>query len=250
MWYGKIDDLINKLDGEASVIVKNLRSGEIYKYNENKVFPSASMIKTAILLELIDRSYENRINLDNIVIFKKEDIVQGYGIIKSLSSKINLTYMDCALLMVILSDNMATNKLIQDLGMDNINAKMKKIGMKCGTLQRKMMDAEAKSRGLDNFISAADLQTIFEHFHSHKKYDIAINILKKQLCNDLLPVLTGNDFEFAHKTGDLAGLRHDGGIMYLKDPILVIVLTNNLKRDYDGVKFINEIGKIVCDHYK
>lgn len=250
MWYGKIEDLINKLDGEAAVIVKNLKTGEIYKYNENKVFPSASMIKVAILLELIDRSHENKINPDDTVEFEKEDIVQGYGIIKNLSSNINLTYLDCALLMITLSDNVATNKLIQTLGMDSINAKIKKIGMNNTVLQRKMMDFEAKQKGLDNYISAADLQTIFEYLYSDSKYEIAIDILKKQLCNDLLPVLAGNDFEFAHKTGDLAGLRHDAGIMYLKDPIFVAALTNNLKKDYDGVRFMNEIGKIVRDHYE
>lgn len=250
MWYGKIEDLINKLDGEAAVIVKNLKTGEIYKYNENKVLPSASMIKVAILLELIDRSHENKINPDDTVEFEKEDIVQGYGIIKNLSSNINLTYLDCALLMITLSDNVATNKLIQTLGMDSINAKIKKIGMNNTVLQRKMMDFEAKQKGLDNYISAADLQTIFEYLYSDSKYEIAIDILKKQLCNDLLPVLAGNDFEFAHKTGDLAGLRHDAGIMYLKDPIFVAALTNNLKKDYDGVRFMNEIGKIVRDHYE
>lgn len=250
MWYGKIDELINRLDGEASVLVKNLSTNDVYKYDENKIFPSASMIKVPILLELIDRSCERKINLNDVVEFKKEDIVQGYGIIKSLSPGINMTYRDCALLMIILSDNIATNKLIETLGMDSINEKIREIGMENTILQRKMMDAEAKKKGLDNFISGADLLTIFQYLYSHEKYNIAVDILKKQLCNDLLPVLIGGNIEFAHKTGDLPGVRHDSGIMYLKSPIFIAVLTNNLKNDYDGITFSNEIGKIVYDHYK
>ena len=73
---------------------------------------------------------------------------------------LNITLRDCATLMIILSDNTATNLLIDYLGIEKINNEIRRLGMQKTALQRKMMDAEAKARGLDNFTSAQDVHVI------------------------------------------------------------------------------------------
>ncbi len=250
MKFDLIEALIGDLDGDAAIVIQDLSTQATYVYNETKRFPSASLIKLPILLELFDRHAEKSICMNDIVTVKEEDIVEGYGIIKDLHRGISLSLFDYAYLMITLSDNVATNQLIQILGMDHINCKIDAIGCQNTILQRKMMDFGAKAKGLDNYTSALDLKKIFEYIYYNEKYKPAMEILKKQLCNNLLPALIEEDIVFAHKTGDLQGLRHDAGIMFLRNPVLVIVLTNNLNNDRDGTKFLNEVGRIIYKRFR
>lgn len=251
MWTTQIQEEINKLEGTAGVIIKNLRTNETFSHNPELVFPSASIIKVPILLTLLEEHKKGNIDMYAKAPLAKEEVVQGYGIIKELSEGINFSYLDYAVLMITLSDNAATNKLISALTMPVINAKIKALGMNNTGLQRKMMDFEAAKRGLDNYTTPKDMELIFEYiYHNEAECAPAMDILKAQLCNDLLPVWTNHDFLFAHKTGDLTGSKHDTGIMFLSDPIFAAVLTRDMKDNNNGVKLSNEIGRLIYEHYK
>lgn len=252
----KIEGLISKLNGEVGVVVKNVKTGEIIMFNEDMVFPSASIIKLPIIWELFRKIESKDISLDNEVALQECSKVGGFGILKELHNGLNLSIKDLATLMIILSDNVATNVLIDLLGMENINQSSKDIGTKNTILQRKMMDGEAKKKGLDNFTSPIDVSNILEKFlTSYELSNVSrnkiIDILKRQQCNNKLPVLIDKDIAFAHKTGDLPGVEHDAGILFLNNTeIIVVVLTKNLKDNTEGIKFNNNIGKIVYDYFK
>lgn len=251
-----IKDLIDNLNGEAGVVVKNTKTGEVIMFNEDMVFPSASIIKLPIIWELFKKIESKEIAIDNEIALQECNKVGGFGVLKELHDGLNLSIKDLATLMIILSDNIATNILIDLLGMENINQSSKDIGMKDTILQRKMMDGEAKKRGLDNFTSPIDVLSILDTFISsdelsNESRDKIIDILKRQQCNNKLPVLIDENVEFAHKTGDLPGVEHDAGILLLENTaIIVVVLTKNLKDNTEGIKFNNNIGKIVYDYFK
>ena len=246
---------IEKLKGNCGVIVKNVNTGEYFGYNEEGVFPSASIIKLSILLELFKRIEKGETSLEDRVAIKNEDKVGGFGILKDLDSNLNVTMKDLATLMIVLSDNVATNILIDILGMNSINNTVKELGMKDTVLGRKMMDGQAKKRGLDNYTSPKDTLRILEYYVdsssivSSNDQNTIMDILKKQQCNNKLPLLMPKETIFAHKTGDLPGIEHDAGILFSKvGEIIIVVLTKDLEDNDQGVKFNNNIGKIVAEY--
>lgn len=247
-------DILKKsenLKGNMSVIIKDFETGKSIKINENDIFPSASMIKIPIIIELFSRVTSGEIDLQERVRLKTTDKVGGFGILKEIDAGVEFTYKDLAMLMIILSDNVATNILIDKLKIENINSTIKDMNLKSTSLQRKMMDAKAKLEGRDNYTSASDLLSMFEAILTNNSYEKILDIMTRQQCNNKLPYLIDEDFKFAHKTGDLPGVEHDGGIMFIKNKhIIVIVLTKNLDDNDDGIKLNNYIGKCVYEYYK
>ena len=248
MWFEQAVKQINDVDGDIALLVKNLRTGEVFSYKGEDVFPSASIIKVPILISLIDEAAESRLSLSSTVYIEKENTVGGAGVIQYLSG-LPYTLMDLATLMIITSDNTATNKLIEILTMDTVNKTCKDLRLSSTVLGRKMMDFEAQKRGADNYTSCEDMLKLFEFIYNNpEKYALALKILKQQLLKDLLP-FTCKPFEFAHKTGQLNGVRHDVGIMYLKEPIFVAFMSKNLKNELDGVRLANYIGALLLEAF-
>lgn len=251
-----ITEGIDKLSGSCGLAIHDLETGETVLNNENEVFPSASIIKLFILWELFRRVDTGEINLCQEIVLQESDKVGGFGILKELHAGLKVTYRDLALLMIVLSDNVATNILIDTLGMANINATIQQQGFLHTTLQRKMMDGKAKEQGLDNYTTAYDVMMLLMDLEqqaatlSSASRQQFIDILKRQQCNNKLPMLLPPGTILAHKTGDLPQVEHDAGIMYVKDkPVVVVVLTKDLVNNLEGVKFNNVIGKIVYDYF-
>ena len=252
MWFEQAKASIASVDGDIALLVKNLATGEIFSHRGDEVFPSASTIKVPILVTLLGAVAEGKLDLNAPAPIPTGQVAGGCGIIQMLSAEIPFTLLDHAIMMIVLSDNAATNQLISTLGIDAINATCQKLGMKDTVLGRKMMDFEAKQRGLDNFTSCQDMLTLFTFLHQNAaQFDGAVQILKAQLLNDLLPTFTNRaSYAFAHKTGELPGIRHDVGIMYLDDPIFVAFLSKNLTDEFAGVRLANELGVLLCDTFQ
>jgi len=250
MWFDKAMDLIHATEGEVSFLVKNLKTGETFAYKEDEVFLSASIIKIPILIALLDGAREGLFDLNKAYPIGDERIVGGCGIILYLSD-LPYTLMDYATLMIDLSDNTATNKLIDIIGIEAINAKCKEIDLKDTVLTRKLMHTEGENQYKKNLTSGRDMLTLFEYiYNDSQKHETALMLLKQQLLNDLLPTFTERNYEFAHKTGEITGTRHDVGIMYLKDPIFVSFMSKNLKDGLDGVRLANALGVLIVDEFK
>ncbi len=255
MLFKKIKKLTEEFNGEVGIVIKYLENGKEIKINEDNIFPSASIIKLTILWELFNQVEMDNMELSDEVRIKDEYKVGGCGVLQELHSGISLTLEDLAKLMIILSDNTATNMLIDKLGIEKINRSIQNLGMKNTVLQRKMMDEEAKKKGNDNYTTAGDVANIFQKFlysdklGKSKRYEI-IEILKKQQFNNKLPLFMPTNIVFAHKTGDLPEIEHDGGILFFKkNTIIIVVLTKNLKSNFEGIKLNNDIGKIVFEYF-
>lgn len=255
MLKSEINKLIQGLSGDAGVIIGGLPSGEIIEFNKDEQFPAASVIKLTILWELFQRVENKEFALDDEIKLEDGHKVGGFGILKELHAGTVLTVKDLATLMIVLSDNVATNMLIDKLGMEAINKTIQANGITGTVLQRKMMDAEAKKRGLDNFTSPAGIYKLLKMFLDPAKLGAnstneMLEILKKQQCNNKLPLYMPPETVLAHKTGDLPGTEHDVGILFTKKgPVIIVVMTKNLSNNFDGINFINEIGRICCEYF-
>ena len=126
-------------------------------------FPTASTIKLAILYELLKQGEEGKLSLDKPALLERSQVVGGSGVLQHLSGPM-LSLGDHAALMIILSDNTATNVVIDAVGMANVKARMKALGLGDILLRRKMMDAAAVRRGDENVASPASLAKMAELF--------------------------------------------------------------------------------------
>lgn len=251
----KIKQFINTQQGNVSVFVKNLRTNQVIKINEKKVFPSASTIKLVIMSELLNKVNEGLLNLEDTIVLKEDMKTGGDGVLKELNYGHRFTLREIMTLMVIISDNMATNILIDLLGMADINKIIVKLGLENTRLQRKMMDSLAVREGRENFITSEDAAYLLELIYdgkcvSREYSDLMLEVLKKQQVRGRLDLYLPEEIMVAHKTGDLDNLEHDVGIVYLPDvEYIICVLTNEVQTNKDGREIIGKISKMVYDEF-
>ncbi|WP_042455447.1 serine hydrolase [Neobacillus dielmonensis] len=222
-------------------------------FNSQDVFPSASVIKVPILIEGLRQCDAGLINLDELI--RIENRAGGSGVLESLSSEARLTLLDLLTLMITVSDNTATNMLIDRLGIESINRTITKIGMTGTVLNRKMMDFEAKERGLDNKTSAADMVCCLKAMNegsilSETSRSLALKIMHAQQFQDKLPAMMDLDKIYvANKTGSLPKVENDCAIMAYNDQTAyVAILTDELDEPYTARQVISRIGKYIYDY--
>lgn len=230
-----IDELIRSAPGRVGLVVKDLGTGEALQWAPDERFPAASVIKIPVLVEALRLHQSGGLQLDERIPVRPEDRVGGFGVIKELGSVESLSLIDLLTLMVIISDNTAANLCIERVGMQAVNDLTASLGLKNTVLQRKMMDMAARAAGLDNFTTPADMALILELLATRRILtpelcDLAVDIMKRQQVRDRLPLLLPAEAVVAHKTGELPGVRHDTGIVYVDStPIVVAALTSEFE---------------------
>ena len=200
--------------------------------NGDEPFVSASIIKLAILGTLLDQAQSGALSLDDSVTVGPSDIVGGTGVIQASGAGGSYTYRQLAAYMIQDSDNVATNLIIDAVGMSAVNEYASEIGLTQTALNRRMMDFAA---GDENYTSANDvahmLQLIYQgKLVSSDASEFALDLLKGQHDNaGLLEGLPAGSV-FAHKTGTLDGVFNDGGIALDRNPYVMVVLSGNAER--------------------
>lgn len=252
----EISKILSSIRGNVGIAVKDLNTGETTKINEDRVFPSASTIKLVIMSEVLRQVKEGLHDPDETVVLTDDMKTGGDGILKELNAGHGFTLKEIITLMIILSDNTATNILIDMAGMDNVNALAGQLGLRHTKLQRKMMDSAAARAGRDNFTAAEDMCRILELIRDGKNIDreysdIMLEILKKQQVRGRLDLYLPEDVPIAHKTGDLDYLEHDVGIVYLPNgEYIICVLTNEMESNKEAREVIGKISRVVYEKMK
>ncbi len=207
--------------GNISYVVMQFDDGEepilIAAKGEHTVHTGASMIKVLIMEYVFHLARTEQLNLNDAVPLLRTPRVEGGGALQELTGKHSFTYLELCRLMMVLSDNWATNLLIVTLGMENINARAEQLGLDDLELNRMMMDFEASSEGRENRLTAMSLARLYHHIFEYRDRDAygheMWNILGRQQFRDILPFYWGEDVCFHHKTGSLDCVEHDGGVL-------------------------------------
>jgi beta-lactamase class A len=245
----KLKSIVENSDAVVGIAIKNLATGEEFLVNENDVFPQASSIKIHILAELFHQAEEGKLRMTDVVPLPASVRVGGSGILSELSeSGVSMSLYDYAVLMVVLSDNTATNLLIGQVGMEQVNKFLQMNGAEKTRLQRKMMDVKAAAEGRENVGTPKEVLAVLEKLHrgelvSKKASEEMVKILKKPKEG---PIRAGVplDVEVANKAGDLDGVRCDVGIVFLpKAPYAICVMTKLLLHDADGQRIITDVSR-------
>jgi beta-lactamase class A len=243
------------LDGILGLALKDLKTGKTFLINEREVFPQASSIKIAILLEAFKQAEEGRLQLDEFIALEESRKVAGSGVLYYLGRpSLRLSVRDTAVLMVVLSDNTATNLLIDKVGMEAVNKRLDVLGLAKTRLRRKMMDLKAAAEGRENVSTPLEMMTLLEKLWKG-------DVLKEPYRKDLLEILTipkdsplragvPEGIAVAEKPGELEAVRCDSGIVQLTwRPYVICVMTTYLKHDADGNQAITRISRLAYEHF-
>jgi beta-lactamase class A len=149
----RIDDqvktLVNAFKGKVSLFAKNLDTGETYALNADERVRTASTIKIAVMIEAYARVAAGKLKWTDELILTKEKKVGGSGVLNELSDNLHLTLRDAVNLMMILSDNTATNLVLDVLTTDAVNARMESLGIKNIKIMRKVFSGGESAAGKD-----------------------------------------------------------------------------------------------------
>lgn len=255
MLTNRINHIIKNSSADIAVLVKDLKEDKvIFKYNEDKKYVSASIIKVPIMIEALSRVDLGEINLDDKFNIGDDNKVD-FSVITEQDLK-ECTFEELIEWMIISSDNTATNVLIDILELENINDRIKKLNMKNTLLERKMMDFKAIEYGRNNYTSLNDMLIAMEGLYrgvliSSEMSLKAIDILKNQRDNFMLKRYIRDNVTLANKTGELDKLNNDVGIFYTKNHNYFIgIFVHDVKKNKDAYEIIGKISKEVYDYYK
>ena len=250
-----VEEILGGVPATFGIAACRLSGSEAVLINECDVFPSASVIKVPMLVEIMFQRDEGSLSLDEVFTLRESDKVAGSGVLRDLHEGLELTLRDLAVLMIIVSDNTATNMIIDRIGMDAVNERMRGLGLGTVTLARKMYDWEQQKLGKENVISAYEMMLLLRwlaegRISSKSTSEEILDIMARQQYRDRIPLLLPEDTRVANKTGSIAGVTHDVGVVYTPAGSYVLCA---LVRDVDdkpqAERAIAEVSRRMYDHF-
>lgn len=250
-----ISSILGSIEGVFGIAAWHTGREERILINETEVFPTASVIKVPILVDLYCQRDEGRLSLDETMQLKDEWKVDGSGILKELHVGLELTLLDLATLMIVISDNTATNMIIDRLGTESVNRRMRALGLQSTVLARKMYDFEQAALGKENLCTPQDIMLLLklmaEGKISSKSTSMEmLEIMARQQYRDRIPLLLPEGTRIANKTGSITGVAHDVGVVYTSGgPYILCVMSKGIADKIAADRAIAEVSKVIYDHF-
>lgn len=243
---------LEALGGDTGVYVKNLATGETFVRGADVPVVAASVIKIPVMIEAFRAQEAGELRLDETHVLTDAERMPSCGTLKAMHTGIGMTLLDLVRLMIIVSDNTATNILIRRLGIDRINATLRELGCERTTLRRLLFDCEAAGRGLENTITAREMGMLLEKFWRGEVVSpgasaAMMDILLDQRLNGKLPFfLHARGIRIAHKTGEDTGVTHDVGVILTKEPLVVCFVGEHVDVPaYE--RLMQDAARVLCE---
>jgi beta-lactamase class A len=277
----QIERLIEQTDGRVGVAVKHIESGQQLVVNGDMLFPMASAFKVPVLVELLYQVKEGRYGLEDEIVVQKSDQHPGSGMISSLVMPgMKLSVRNMAHFMMMISDNSAADILLEKVGAENINARLKTLNITGMSVNRSCQKLITDFRALlagsqtpeqrkaaivkfgenrEDESTPAAMNTLLEKIFKKEILDpdlctLAVQIMLK--CETGEKRIKGElprGTIVAHKTGTLAGTVDDCGIIYLPDGqghVALTVLTKDFTAETSDVEeIVAKIARFVYDYF-
>jgi beta-lactamase class A len=264
-------EITQPLDATFGIALRHIERGEEVMVNADDLFVLASVVKVPILVEAFAQLRTDRLRLEDRWSLGHATKALGSGILADLDDGVFLTVRDLLTLMIVVSDNTATDLLLDRLGIQNVDERMHSLGLKQihvshtlreifadmlpsadasqdrAALARWEMEHGVHKNGFayllspsNNVASPSDMTRLLEMIYRGELLDRAacesmLEILLKQQFNDRLPRFLPAGTKVAHKTGTLSGVRNDAGVIYAgKDSHIAVSVF--VRWDYDSVR--------------
>lgn len=261
--FEQVQAYLAEAKGTFGVVFDDLTTGAHWEHQPDEPFYAASVIKLAIMAEVFRQAAEGLLDLDRErLTWTRHHQVGGDGVVKLLTPGTELSIRDLVTLMIAVSDNAATNLLIDRLGRDNIRQVLVRYGLTGSSFFNKLSVVPAEREGV-NTITARDVQHLLllmarGQVVSQHACDQMVAILKENQdyvrAVKYLPWdqdrLTGERpaVQIAHKTGSVKGLSHDAGLFYLPGRTYALtILGKRLPDDLYGAEAVAQISRLVYE---
>lgn len=229
-WRDELLAVAHRLPGRVSLTLEACppaggEGGLAFALAPEETYPAASLIKLPILLAVLSLAGQGEVDLTARVAVGGEG-TGGAGVIEHLTPGTLLTVADLLFFMIAVSDNAATNHVLDLVGFAAINDWMARFGLAGTTLRRKMMDVEARRAGRENLTTPADQHRLLREIACPTQLLPAVAARARALLAHqqfklgfaaFLP-----DERVAHKTGDLEGIFHDVGLVDPEGPVPLV----------------------------
>ena len=226
-------------------------TGERIAWQETEPMEAASVMKLTVMAEMFRRFEAGEDDPEALVTIREEDKKPSCGALTYLHTGLRVTVMDLVTLMIILSDNTATNLLIDRAGMDRINAGIDRLGLKGTRINRKLYQPELSRQGIQNYVSAGGMRKLLQmilqgELVSPEASARMLKILGDQRLNGKIPFyLHSLGIKTAHKTGEDDGITHDVGIIFSR-PVWIMCFLSNRTDVPEAERAMQEIAALLA----
>jgi beta-lactamase class A len=253
-----MEALIDAHEGVVGLAVIDPSSLESFDIRGDETFPSASLVKVAVMVDAFARVREGTLDLTDPLTFLDMDRTTGSGILQFLSTPKELTIWDAVFLMITMSDNSATNLLLEKLHPRNVSSRMRSLG-----LEHTQIFVEVNSDPADSFLpdsssvyglgvtTPTEMATLMALLYRQKVVDAEasqemLGIMARQFYREGLPRNLPPGVPVAHKNGSLAAVRNDCGVVYGPTRDYVICVMTKENRDQRWV-YDNAADRLIAD---
>ena len=265
----RIQREIMSFSGIMGIYASDLK-GNVIRINAGEIYETASTIKSFILADLYRQVREGKKSLEEKLIYDTKNKINGSGILSALEAGVELTARNMAILMIIVSDNIASNILIDYLGLEHINETIHLLGLKNTRLHRKLglegwdklgsttpedygrfFELLAQGRVVSPE-SSADMLEIFkkQHYNSTLTYFFPVYYLDEDNYGDEKP-----DIFVASKSGSMNACRNDGGIVGTPyGQYVITILTKGFAdkqyhKEHESTIYGARVSRLLFDQY-
>ncbi len=251
----ELREVLSGVRGILGFAAMDFVKGERFAANEHVQFPQASAIKIPVLMEVYKQAHAGKISLRDKLSVEKARQVGGSGVLFEFGDNTSdISVADLCVLMIVLSDNSATNMLIDLVGMQNVNTTLQSSGIKNTRLQRRMMDQAASVRGDENISTPADALRIMEllykgEFINREVSDDILSVLTKGKGAGLLKSVAGPGVPVAFKPGGISGVATEWGIVYIEGFPYGAALMMSFASGDEADPALRKVAGILHDYY-
>ncbi len=251
----QLHGIIDNATAVTGMMAIDLTTGESFGINEHEIFAQASAIKVPLLMEVYKQAGQKKFALTDNRSIKPTDVVAGSGIIQSLMDPSSFSIRNLCILMVSLSDNTATNSLIELVGMDAVNASLRSMGYTKTKLQRRMINQAASARGEENLSTPAEAAKLMQAIY---KGEIVDKVTSDQILN-ILKTLPRKESEMAKtlpddvpilfKDGRMPGVSTEWAIISLPGRPYAVTIMENFKWEAYTSHAMEQISAILYQYF-
>lgn len=257
-----IEERIRKSGADVAVAFRTLDGHTAYSYHEEESFHAASTMKLSVMIELFHQARQGKLKLDDSLAIKNEFHSLADGSIYTLDpaddSETDLykaagetrTLRQLCEMMITVSSNLATNLLIEKLGVENIRATVHSLHADGMNVLRGVEDSKAFAKGLNNTTTASGLFQLLDAIAHGEAVDQEssrqmIEILERQKFNEGIPAGLPPGTRVAHKTGEITKIHHDAAIVFAPRPFVLVVLVRGLADTKDSAALMVDITRLL-----
>lgn len=254
-----LEERIARHQGVVGLAIIDLATGDTLSIRGDEPFPTASVIKVPVLVEVFHQVENGRLRLEDPIVMLDVDKRPGSGVLQYLTAPLQITVRDAAFLMIALSDNTATNLLVDKVGIRAVTARMDSLGLPRTALHSKVFDRsssvapDSSARWGLGVTTPNEMARLFAMIHrgeavSPEASREMLRMLRAQFYTDAIPRYLPAGTTVAHKTGSIDAARHDCGIVSSREPVRDYVLCVFTKENQDrSWRTDNEAHVLIAD---